>query len=116
MYKIKGISEGTISNSGIAVIGIITILLFTYFANAQVKSTPPNIIFIICDQMRADAIGVTGNRNAITPNLDKLANSGIICRNNLTNNSVCLPSRISMFSGKYPSQTSIKWWANYGNI
>jgi arylsulfatase A-like enzyme len=107
MKKNKEVSIGFISNLGIIVTGTIIFLMFSFFANAQLKSAPPNIIFIICDQMRADAIGVSGNRNAITPNLDKLANNGIICRNNLTNNSVCLPSRVSMFSGKYPNQTGI---------
>ena len=44
MQKSKGISGGFIGNSGITVIGMITIFLFSYFANAQVKSTPPNIM------------------------------------------------------------------------
>jgi len=96
-----------LNNSFRTLIGTFSILFFSGIASAQEKSTRPNIIFIMCDQMRADAVGVSGNRNAITPNLDKLANCGVIFRNNLVNNSVCLPSRISMFSGKYPNQTGV---------
>ena len=48
-----------------------------------------------------------GNSNARTPNLDKLAANGVMFRNNFVNNPVCLPSRISMFSGLYPSQTGV---------
>ena len=94
-------------NSGVTIFILITVLFFSFNTKAQVENLHPNIIFIMCDQMRADAVGISGNRNAITPNLDKLANSGVIFRNNLVNNSVCLPSRISMFSGKYPNQTGV---------
>ena len=73
----------------------------------QAEETPPNIIFIISDQMRGDAMGITGNKNARTPNLDKLAENGVMMRNNFSNNPVCLPSRVSMFSGLYPHQTGI---------
>jgi len=48
--------------------------LFPSIADAQSKNTPPpNIIFIMCDQMRGDAFGAAGNKNARTPNIDKLA-------------------------------------------
>lgn len=67
----------------------------------------PNIVFIICDQMRGDAMGVAGNSNARTPNLNELASAGVMFLNNFSNNPVCLPSRISMFSGLYPSQTGV---------
>jgi len=85
----------------------IVLFLPILFAGAQSDKTPPNIIFIMCDQMRADAIGATGNSNARTPHLDKLAANGVLFRNNFVNNPVCLPSRISMFSGLYPSQTGV---------
>ena len=38
--------------------------------------TPPNILFVICDQMRADALGALGGKNGRTPNLDRLAARG----------------------------------------
>ncbi len=76
-------------------------------ASGQTDSSPPNIIFIICDQMRADAMGVVGNTNARTPNLDNLAEEGVMFRNHYVNNPVCLPSRISIFSGLFPHQTGV---------
>jgi len=82
-------------------------IISTSFTEAQTKNTPPNIIFIISDQMRADAIGAAGNSNAKTPHMDNLAANGVMFRNNFANNPVCLPSRISMFSGLYPSQTGV---------
>ena len=95
--------------------GIVRLIFLAFIASvilipvsgAQEDNQPPNIIFIMCDQMRGDAMGAAGNSNARTPNLDKLAANGVMFRNNFVNNPVCLPSRISMFSGLYPSQTGV---------
>lgn len=78
-----------------------------FLLGAQQKDNHPNIIFIMCDQMRGDAIGAAGNSNARTPNIDKLAANGVLFSNNFANNPVCLPSRVSMFSGRFPSQTGV---------
>jgi arylsulfatase A-like enzyme len=68
------------------------------------KNDKPNFILIITDQMRGDAISCLGSLNARTQNLDKLAEEGVIFQNAYSNNPVCLPSRISMFTGLYPHQ------------
>ncbi|MDZ7722233.1 MAG: sulfatase-like hydrolase/transferase [candidate division KSB1 bacterium] len=68
------------------------------------SSQRPNVVFIICDQMRGDAMGCMGNPNARTPNLDQLAKDGILFENAFANGPVCVPSRISIFSGQYPHQ------------
>jgi arylsulfatase A-like enzyme len=57
--------------------------------------------------MRGDAFGAMGNKNARTPNIDRIANNGAMLQNNFVNNPVSLASRVSMFSGMYPSQTGI---------
>ena len=72
---------------------------------AQTADQPPNIVYIICDQMRGDALGCLGNPNARTPNLDRLAADGVLFENGFSNNPVCIPSRMSTFSGLYPHQT-----------
>ncbi len=65
---------------------------------------PPNVVFIICDQMRGDALSCLGHPNARTPNLDRMAAAGTLFTNFFTNNPVCAPSRVSMFSGLWPHQ------------
>lgn len=70
----------------------------------QAPGKPPNVVFIISDEMRGDAMTFQGSRNARTPNLDRLAAGGISFDNNCSNNPVCMPSRKSMFSGLYPHQ------------
>ena len=65
---------------------------------------PPNVVFIICDQMRGDAMRCVGNPNVHTPNLDKMAANGAIFENCFSNSPVSAPNRVSAFSGLYPHQ------------
>lgn len=67
-------------------------------------STSPNVILIIADQMRGDAISALGHPNIRTPHLDRMAEDGVLFTNYFTNNPVCVPSRMSMFSGLYPHE------------
>jgi choline-sulfatase len=68
------------------------------------SSGAPNILLVICDQMRGDAIGSLGNPNARTPNLNRMARQGVTFDNCFSNNPVCIPSRKSLFCGLYPHQ------------
>lgn len=66
----------------------------------------PNILFIMADQFRADALGCVGGY-ARTPNLDKLASKGCLFTSAYANSAECIPSRISLATGLYPHQTGI---------
>jgi arylsulfatase A-like enzyme len=61
----------------------------------------PNIIFILTDDQRWDALGVMGNSILKTPNLDKIANQGVLFKNAYVTTSICCVSRASILSGKY---------------
>lgn len=67
----------------------------------------PNILILYTDQQRWDALGANGNKEIITPNLDALAASGVNFTRHFVQNPVCMPSRISMLSGRYPSSLGI---------
>ena len=69
----------------------------------------PNILLIMCDQLRADALGCTG-KWVKTPNIDRIAREGVRFSNCVTNSPVCLPARISMATGRYPHNTGV--WDN----
>jgi arylsulfatase len=69
----------------------------------------PNILFIMCDQLRADALGCTGGW-VKTPNIDRIAREGVRFSNCVTNSPVCLPARISLATGHYPHNTGV--WDN----
>ncbi|MBD3181026.1 sulfatase-like hydrolase/transferase [Candidatus Poribacteria bacterium] len=63
----------------------------------------PNILIIHTDQQRWDTLRCTGNDLIHTPNLDKMASEGAVFTNCFTNNPVCMPSRMSLMTGQYPS-------------
>lgn len=63
----------------------------------------PNILFIMTDQQSAGMLSCTGNRWLQTPHLDRLAASGIRFENAYCCNPVCVPSRFSLQTGRYPS-------------
>ena len=72
-----------------------------------VKRRKPNIIFLLTDDQRWDALGVMGNKIIKTPNLDALANSGILFRKAYVTTSICCVSRASIMSGQYESRHKI---------
>ena len=62
----------------------------------------PNIVFIFSDDHATQALGAYGGRLAAldpTPNLDRLANEGMLFRNAFVTNSICAPSRAVILSG-----------------
>lgn len=69
----------------------------------------PNILFVMADQMRADALGVV-NGWTRTPNLDGLARDGVLVRGLVSNSAECIPARFSLALGLYPHQTGV--WQN----
>src|SRR5699024_3576693 len=79
------------------------------------KQKKPNIVFILSDDQGAWAMGCAGNDEMRTPNLDRLAASGIRFENFFCNSPVCSPSRASLFTGKMPSQHGVHDWIRDGN-
>ena len=71
-------------------------------ARAAGALPPPNVLFIMSDQLRADTVGTNGNRFVRTPNLDQLASQSANFTHAFVQAPVCVPSRISYFTGRYP--------------
>ena len=64
--------------------------------------TKPNIILITADHICHDALACNGNEFVQTPNLDRLAKSGITFSNSFTPNPICVPARAAITTGNYP--------------
>ncbi len=71
----------------------------------------PNILFIHTDQQRWDALAANGNPHIKTPNLDRLAAAGVNFTAHFVQNPVCMPSRISLLTGQYPSALGLQHMA-----
>jgi arylsulfatase A-like enzyme len=63
----------------------------------------PNVLFIICDQLRADHLGYAGNPVVQTPHIDALAAGGTVFDRAHVNNPVCMPNRSTVMTGRMPS-------------
>lgn len=88
-------------------ITVIAICTCLFSKEGWTQKNKPNIIFICTDDQAAWTLGVSGNSEAITPNLDQLANQGAYLTNTFVTTPVCSPSRSSIFTGKYASQNRI---------
>lgn len=67
----------------------------------------PNVIFLMTDQQRFDALGVV-NPHVKTPNIDRLAKNGIRYGQTVCQAPMCVPSRYSLMFGYYPSQIGVR--------
>ncbi|MFX1337437.1 MAG: sulfatase-like hydrolase/transferase, partial [Promethearchaeota archaeon] len=65
----------------------------------------PNIIFILSDQQRHDTCGCYGQELNVTPNLDKMAQEGVLFTNAFTCQPVCGPARSCLQTGKFATET-----------
>ena len=68
-------------------------------------ANPPNILWICSDQQRFDSLGCYGNPFVQTPNLDRLAQEGVLFEHAYSQSPVCTPSRASFLTGRYPRTT-----------
>ena len=88
----------------ISTLAIISFVFFSIQSDAQVKKK--NVLFIAIDDMKP-ILGAYGDDFAISPNIDKLADQGVVFNNNHCQYAVCGPSRASLLSGQRPDQTQI---------
>jgi arylsulfatase len=73
------------------------------------KPARPNIIVITTDQQRYDTLGVTGNAIIRTPNIDALAREGVFFSRAYCQNTVCIPSRACLHTGRYTHQHGVHY-------
>ncbi len=85
---------------------ITTIALFSFplallQAAESAPSAKPNMIFLLADDLAANAVGYNGNKDVITPNIDQLARDGIRFMNHYDTTSICMASRCTILTGLY---------------
>ena len=80
---------------------IIGILLLFACGLGIAADTKPNVLFMLTDDQRADAIGLGGSKHLKTPNIDRLGKEGVYFKKAFCTTSLCSPSRASILSGLY---------------
>jgi N-acetylglucosamine-6-sulfatase len=73
-----------------------------------VLSAAPNVLFILCDDLRPDALGCYGSKHARTPHIDALAREGVRFANAFCTTSLCSPSRASILTGVYAHRHGVR--------
>jgi arylsulfatase A-like enzyme len=86
---------------------LLAVIMLLFHACQQSQPAPPNIIFLLTDDQRWDALGAMGNEIIQTPNLDRLANEGVLFTNAHVTTSICCCSRASILTGQYVSRHGI---------
>lgn len=61
----------------------------------------PNVVFVLTDDQRWDALSCMGNPHLQTPHIDRLAEEGVLFKNHFCTTSLCSPSRASILGGLY---------------
>jgi len=74
------------------------------------RNPGPNLLYIHSDQHNPYVTGCYGDRLVQTPNLDRLAAEGVVFENVYCPSPICVPSRMSMLSGRYPYENAV--WTN----
>ena len=69
----------------------------------------PSLLLIMCDELRFDALGCYGNPTVNTPNIDRLANEGVLAEHCFSQSPVCQPSRATLATGRYPHVHGVRW-------
>jgi arylsulfatase A-like enzyme/glycosyltransferase involved in cell wall biosynthesis len=72
------------------------------------SNSPPNILMIGSDTLRADRLGALGYQRALTPHIDQLAESGVLFANCYVPCARTAPSLISMLTGTWPHTHGIR--------
>ena len=75
--------------------------ILTSTAAAHAQPARPNVLFILTDDQRFDALGCAGHPLLKTPNIDKIAARGVRFRNMFVTTSICAASRASILTGRY---------------
>lgn len=76
--------------------------------NTVDATRPPNIIFILADDLSWGDLGCYGQTKIETPNIDRIAAEGMLFTQAYAGNSVCAPSRSCLMEGKHPGHARVR--------
>ena len=74
---------------------------------ANDKTKKPNLLFVMADQFRKQAIGFMKQDPVITPNFDKFAHQALVFTNAVSSCPICSPFRAMLMTGRFPLSTSV---------
>ncbi len=102
-------------------IGVLTGLISCVGAGSKKSQEvkQPNIIYILADDMGYGELGCYGQTKIETPNIDKLAEAGVLFTQHYSGAPVCAPSRCMLLTGKHPGHAQVRGndeWGARGKV
>lgn len=93
----------------------VCIVFFFLFCRSLVSAAEkPNIIFLMSDDQSYRSVGIYGNTEVETPNMDRLGREGIVFDKHYNTTAICMASRASVFTGMYEYKTGTNF--NHGHM
>ena len=93
---------------GVAVFGMAGLVPTACAAASPAASRPPNIIFLLADDLGYGDLGAYGQKKIRTPHLDQLARDGMKLTQHYSGHNVCAPSRCVLMTGQHPGHAYIR--------
>lgn len=89
---------------------VLVLLLIVFAASCVADTThaPPNIVYILADDLGYAELGSYGQQKIKTPNIDRLALEGMRFTQHYSGNTVCAPSRAVLMTGKHPGHAHVR--------
>ena len=94
--------------AGLAAASAVVSQGFSKAAQAR-RRTKPNILLIIGDDCTYNDLHVYGGRNALTPNINRLASEGLVFNRAYLGSAMCQPCRAELYTGLYPMRNGCAW-------
>jgi arylsulfatase A-like enzyme len=94
-------------HTSIVLLGFFTVLQNKALSQTGAPAKHPNIVFIIADSHRGEALGINGHPFVRTPHLDQLAKTGIRFTNMYVTTAICAVSRASILTGQHKARHTI---------
>lgn len=93
----------------------VSLVFFVLLSSATVSAdSKPNIIYLMTDDQRADALGCMGNKIIQTPNIDEMANEAVVFDNAFVTTAICMTSRACVLTGQYAARHGV--WSFRDNL
>lgn len=90
----------------------LTLAFVLTLAGTASAAKPPNIVLVFIDDMGWGDFSCFGNKDASTPNIDRLAQEGVCFEQFYVNSPICSPSRTAISTGQYPQRWRITSYLN----
>jgi len=103
----------------IRIISLIAFLAISCTAEKQEVQTPPNIIYILADDLGYGDLGCYGQEKIETPHIDALAASGMLFTQHYSGSPVCAPARAVLLTGQHSGRAQVRGndeWGDRGDV